>query len=84
MKESIFSLASAIGKPIQLDLATINKMHPSCARVKIQVDLLSDLPKNIEVEVLNETSKVSRIETMKIQYDFIPKYCKHCKVQGHR
>ncbi|KAG5591022.1 hypothetical protein H5410_041536 [Solanum commersonii] len=60
MNESIFSLASTIGKPIQLDLATINKMRPSCARVKIQVDLLSDLPKSIEVEVLNETSKECR------------------------
>ncbi|WMV59282.1 hypothetical protein MTR67_052667 [Solanum verrucosum] len=39
VKECLFSLASAVGKPIQLDLATINKTRPSCARVKGLVDL---------------------------------------------
>lgn len=28
------------------------------------------------------TSKV-RIEWVKVQYDYIPKYCKECKLQGH-
>jgi len=35
VKESIFSLATAVGKPIHLDMATINKRRPSCARVKV-------------------------------------------------
>lgn len=34
-KETIFSLASDIGKPIHLDAATINKTHTSCVRVKV-------------------------------------------------
>ena len=44
VKESLFTMASAVGKPLQLDLATINKTRPSCARVKVQVDLLAELP----------------------------------------
>lgn len=83
VKESIFSLASAIGKPIHLDMATINKTRPSFARIKVQVDLLFDFPQFVEVEVINENTKESRVEKVKIQYDLLPKYCKHCKVQGH-
>lgn len=32
-----------MGKPLQVDMATTNKTRPSCARVKVEVDLLSDL-----------------------------------------
>lgn len=28
-------------------------------------------------------TKESRIERIKIQYDFFPKYCKECMLQGH-
>ncbi|KAK4706479.1 hypothetical protein R3W88_033957 [Solanum pinnatisectum] len=83
VKESIFSLASALGKPLRLDVATINKTRPSCARVKVQVDLLADLPKVIELEVRNEDTETSRVEKVKIQYDLLPKYCQTCKLQGH-
>ncbi|KAG5602026.1 hypothetical protein H5410_033396 [Solanum commersonii] len=83
VKESIFSLSSAVGKPLRLDVATINKTRPSCARVKVQVDLLADLPKVIELEVRNEDTKTSRVEKVKIQYDLLPKYCQTCKLQGH-
>ncbi|KAH0693022.1 hypothetical protein KY285_020119 [Solanum tuberosum] len=44
MKEVLFSLAFVVGKPLQLDLANINKTRPSCARVKVQVDLLAEKP----------------------------------------
>ncbi|KAG5631091.1 hypothetical protein H5410_002808 [Solanum commersonii] len=39
VKECLFSLVVAVGKPIQIDQATINKSRPSCARVKVLVDL---------------------------------------------
>lgn len=34
MKESLFSLVSAIGKSIYMDMATVNKMKPSCTRIR--------------------------------------------------
>ncbi|KAH0645059.1 hypothetical protein KY284_032943 [Solanum tuberosum] len=73
----------AIGKPLHLDMTTINKTRPSCARVKVQVDLLSEFPKHVEMEIINEIKNESRMENVKIQYDMLPKYCKQCKVQGH-
>jgi len=41
VKESMFSPTSAVGKPLHLDIATINKTRPNCAKVKVQVDLLA-------------------------------------------
>lgn len=52
MKESTFSLASTIGKPILLYLTTVNKTRPKCARVKVQEDLLVELPKCMEIEIV--------------------------------
>lgn len=49
-KRSLFSLALAIEKLIHLDMTTINKTRPSCASVKVQVDLLGDLPKFVEID----------------------------------
>lgn len=59
---------------MQLDMATINKIKPSCARVKVQVDLLAEFPKHKEMEIVNKKTKESRPEQVKIQYDTMPKY----------
>nr|XP_016459131.1 PREDICTED: uncharacterized protein LOC107782715 [Nicotiana tabacum] len=83
VKECLFSLASAVGKPLHLDLATINKTRPSCARVKVLVDLLTDLPKKVRMDIENETTRGVRTEWVTINYDYLPKYCKECKLQGH-
>lgn len=47
------------------------------------MDLLLDLPKFVEMEIVNSNTKESRVERVKIQYDMLPKYCKVCKLQGH-
>lgn len=66
VKESLFSLAYAVRKPIHLDLATINKNRPSCARVKVQVDFATKLPKLMEIEVVNNKTKQISIQAIKI------------------
>lgn len=55
-------------------MATINKTRPSCARVKVQVDLSTKMLKFVEVKVVNGKTKESRVEQIKIQYNFLPKY----------
>ncbi|KAH0746028.1 hypothetical protein KY285_007685 [Solanum tuberosum] len=83
-KETLFSLGSPVGKPVQLDLATINKTRPSCARVKIQVDRITNHPEWVEIEVISPRKQSTMIEKIKIHYDFLPKYCRICKLQqGH-
>lgn len=53
VKESLFSLATAVGQLIQLDLAT----WPNRARVKVQVDLLEELPKCVKIKMINDTTR---------------------------
>lgn len=45
--------------------------------------MLAELPKFVELEVVNENTKIYRVERVKIQYDMLPKYCKQCKLEGH-
>ncbi|KAH0672995.1 hypothetical protein KY284_024082 [Solanum tuberosum] len=81
-RETMFSLATAVGKPLQVDMATRNQTRPSCARVKVEVDLLGEFPKRIKIGMKKTNGEV--METwVRIKYDYIPKYCKTCMLQGH-
>lgn len=51
MKESLFNLAQAIEKSLHIDIATKNQSKPSCAKVKVEVDLLQDFPKRMNVGI---------------------------------
>ncbi|KAH0722504.1 hypothetical protein KY289_005548 [Solanum tuberosum] len=83
VKEVLFTLASVVRKPLQLDLETINKTHPSCARVKVQVDLLTEKPEFVQMQLEDENTLENRVVTVKIQYASLLVYCKKCKLQGH-
>ncbi|KAG5572392.1 hypothetical protein H5410_062158 [Solanum commersonii] len=65
------------------DNANINKTRPSCERVKVQVNLLGELPKFVELEVVDPVKNSSNVEKIKVVYDMLPKYCRKCKLQGH-
>lgn len=56
VKECLFSLASVVGKTLQLDMAIVNKILPSCARVKVLVDLLTELPTKVHIDIDNEAT----------------------------
>lgn len=45
--ESLFSIASALGTPMQRDTATTNLTRPSVARVCVEMDLLKKFPSRI-------------------------------------
>ncbi|XP_055822157.1 uncharacterized protein LOC129890681 [Solanum dulcamara] len=82
VKETVFSIATAVGKPLTVDLATANKTRPSCAKIKVEVDLLATLPKRINIAEKDE-SGILKSKWVRINYDYLPKYCKHCRLQGH-
>lgn len=67
-KEAIFSLAAAVGKPLQVDMATYNKTRPSCARVKVEVDLLGEFPKRVNVGLRKKSGEVME-KRIPIRYD---------------
>lgn len=66
VKESFFSLTSAVGKPFQLDMATVNKIQPSCARVKVQIHLAAKLPDYVELEVVDGRGYERKVQKVKI------------------
>ncbi|WMV47050.1 hypothetical protein MTR67_040435 [Solanum verrucosum] len=57
-KKAVFSLAAVVGKPLQGDMATRNQTRPSCARVKVEVDLLREFPKRIKIGMRMKTDEV--------------------------
>ncbi|KAG5580924.1 hypothetical protein H5410_051551 [Solanum commersonii] len=79
---SLFSLATAIGKPLQLDQATINQSRPSCAKVRVLVDLAANLPKAVVVNVLDEATGELKPDKITIKYDYIPRYCLESNESG--
>ncbi|KAF3641418.1 hypothetical protein FXO38_09638 [Capsicum annuum] len=81
--KSLFSLASIVGKLVHLDVATINKTRPSCARVKVQLDLLTERQQYVMIDIENEATKEVRRINVKIKYDILPTYHTNCKLQGH-
>ncbi|KAG5602104.1 hypothetical protein H5410_033474 [Solanum commersonii] len=82
-QESLFAIATAVGKPLQLDQATINKTLPSCAKVRVLVDLAASLPKSVIMKVIDEVTGSVKTETITVKYNYIPKYCLECRMQGH-
>ncbi|KAF3620500.1 hypothetical protein FXO38_32320 [Capsicum annuum] len=56
-KEAIFSIASTVEKSLTVDMATKNKTMPSCARVKVEVDLVANLLKKVKI---NKEDDVTR------------------------
>ncbi|KAK4338775.1 hypothetical protein RND71_040237 [Anisodus tanguticus] len=80
-ESSLFSMAASVGIPISIDSATRNKTRPSSARVKVEVDLLKVHPKSVLIQV-GEGADITSTQ-QRIRYDFLPKYCTNCKLQGH-
>ncbi|MCE5166860.1 hypothetical protein HAX54_028198, partial [Datura stramonium] len=49
----------------------------------VKVDLLKDIPSTILIDIVNEATGVVRTEAVRIRYDYMPKYCVECRLQGH-
>ncbi|KAG5615945.1 hypothetical protein H5410_015769 [Solanum commersonii] len=42
-----------------------------------------DLPKKVYMDIKNEKTGETRSQAVHIRYDYTPKYCEECKLQGH-
>nr|XP_016492994.1 PREDICTED: uncharacterized protein LOC107812412 [Nicotiana tabacum] len=83
-KEFVFSLARAVGRPLHVDLPTQNGTRSNCAKVKVEVNLLFNLPQRIKIVEEEDESGHEESKWIKIRYDYMPKYCKSCKKQGQK
>ncbi|KAK4406506.1 hypothetical protein Sango_0657100 [Sesamum angolense] len=77
-KDVIFTVASMMGTPLQIDDATLNQSKLLKAWVCIEIDLLKPRFEEFELEICGETI-VQRTE-----YEQIPQYCSLCKHVGHQ
>lgn len=67
-----------------MDLVTQNGTRPSCAKVKVEVNLLSTFPQRIKIVEEEDETGPEESKWIKIRYNYMPKYCKTCKKQGHK
>ncbi|XP_059281375.1 uncharacterized protein LOC132035073 [Lycium ferocissimum] len=75
-------MATSVGKPLTIDLDTTNRTRPSYAKVKVEVDLFAKFAKRINIAEEDDSGIVTS-KWVNINYDYLPKYCKHCILQGH-
>ncbi|XP_059436754.1 uncharacterized protein LOC132169808 [Corylus avellana] len=71
-------VASGVGKPICADSVTEEQLRLGFARVLVEVDMNSVLPKEIEIVGVDGGRVVVGIE-----YPWLPVKCKKCKLFGH-
>ena len=76
-KETLFYVASAIGKPLQIDQATVSLAHPSVARVLVEYDVTQPPLPRIQIGVGDFEFWQSVI------FEKIPLYYASCKHLGH-
>ncbi|KAG5607177.1 hypothetical protein H5410_028669 [Solanum commersonii] len=65
--DALCQIVSPIGTPLVMDKATTSKTRPTTAKLRVEIDL--DKP------VIHEVQK--------IEYEELPGYCSHCKVEDH-
>ncbi|XP_060210799.1 uncharacterized protein LOC132637779 [Lycium barbarum] len=44
---------------------------------------MKELPKRVQINCIDEETNEVRSKWQTIQYDYLPKYCVNCKIQGH-
>ncbi|KAF3681066.1 hypothetical protein FXO37_03065 [Capsicum annuum] len=62
---------------------TKNQMRPSFACVKVEVDLVANLPTRVQINEEDDVTGEIKFKWIHIHYDYKPKYCKTYCLQGH-
>ncbi|XP_071906094.1 uncharacterized protein [Coffea arabica] len=76
-KASLFSIASTIGNPLQIDAATASLARPSVARLCVDLDISKELPARVWI------GTGSHGFWQRVLYENLPLYCLLCSRQGH-
>ncbi|KAL6517057.1 hypothetical protein OROHE_018017 [Orobanche hederae] len=76
-KRSLFTIASAIGKPLRIDAVTTTLSRACTPRICIEIDLSKNLDKEVEIVLDGQTI------FQEVEYENIPKFCDLWKHLGH-
>ncbi|CAA0817113.1 Unknown protein [Striga hermonthica] len=74
---TLFSIASCIGNPVEIDVATETRSPLSVARVCMEIDLRDELIKKIELDQAENTT------IQKVVYERVPPFSTICHIVGH-
>ncbi|KAL2223915.1 UNVERIFIED_CONTAM: hypothetical protein Sindi_3034600 [Sesamum indicum] len=77
-KEALFSVASMVGSPLQIDALTLNKSKLSKARVCVEIDLLKPIIEEFDLHINGVTI------VQKVDFENLPEYCSLYKHVGHK
>lgn len=77
-EDGLSEIASIVGKPLQMDFLTSDGDKLHFARVYVEVNLKDDLPKEVEVILLDGSSHFVQVE-----YMGKPVLCNTCHRVGH-
>ncbi|XP_016458437.1 uncharacterized protein LOC107782109 [Nicotiana tabacum] len=75
-------VVSAIGTPLEMDLATRGRTRPSMTKVRVEIDLLKGQPDSVYVGQIYENAP-QKVFVQKLEFEGVPKHCKFCKKLGH-
>lgn len=64
-------------------MATKNPTRPSCAKVKVEADLLAEIPQRIKISKEDDVTMELKSKWIKIQYEYLSKNCLECCLQDH-
>ncbi|KAL0324719.1 UNVERIFIED_CONTAM: hypothetical protein Scaly_2439000 [Sesamum calycinum] len=76
--ETLFSVASMVGSPLQIDALTLNKSKLSQVRVCVEIDLLKPIIEDFDLHINGVTI------IQKVMFEKLPEYCSLCKHVGHK
>ncbi|KAG5568383.1 hypothetical protein H5410_064603, partial [Solanum commersonii] len=78
----IQKIVSPIGTSIVMDKATLSKTRPTTTKVRVEIDFTKTVVHEVAVEIRNSTGEID-VFNQKIEYETIPLFYFHCKIQGH-
>ncbi|VFQ90282.1 unnamed protein product [Cuscuta campestris] len=76
-QKALFSITSALGKPLKVDHATLNFSRPHAARVCIELDVSKTLHQRIHIKHVEEDL------FFQVIYEDPPPFCSSCLKLGH-
>ena len=77
-KNGLSYIASAIGNPLYMDRFTANQSRLSFAKICVEVDVSSVIPKSIDVKMRNGS-----FISISVDVPWLPQKCTKCQVFGH-
>lgn len=63
-------------------MATKGWTRPSMAKVRVEIDLLKLQLDHVWVGLKNDNTALKEF-SQKVEYEVVPRYCKHCRLLGH-